>query len=90
MDRASCGPDQLQGIRLNVPDCSDSSVCESKRWKSLQFDSKKKRLERFGEVEIVDKTNCFGLNFAMKLQCISEHHPRHGSGSRYKSEYEIH
>ena len=38
-----------------------------------------KRLERFGEVEIVDETNGFELEFMGKRKWILEHHPRRGS-----------
>ena len=39
-----------------------------------------KRLERFGEVRIVDDTNGFGLDLVEKLR----HHPRRGSSTLKK------
>ena len=33
-----------------------------------------KRLERFGEVRIIDETNGFGLDFVEKIEGILERH----------------
>ena len=41
-----------------------------------------KRLERFGEVRIIDETNGFGLDVVEKTEWILEHHPRRGSSTK--------
>ena len=46
-----------------------------------------KRLERFGEVRIIDETNGFGLDFVEKTEWILEHHPRRGSSTLKKDEF---
>ena len=41
-----------------------------------------KRLERFGEVRIIDETNGFGLDFVKKRDSgFLKHHPRCGSST---------
>ena len=45
----------------------------------------KKRLERFGEVRIIDETNCFGLDFVMKTESgFLNTTPRRGSSTLKK------
>ena len=43
-----------------------------------------KRLERFGEVGIVDVMNGFGLDFFEKAEWILKHHHRRGSSTLEK------
>ena len=47
------------------------------------------RLERLGEVWIVDETDCFGLDFIEKMERGFRSTASYGSSTQEKVEYEI-
>ena len=70
MSRASGGSDTPQRNRNNLPDLLRTMPVKVfiKDGKISNQSMRGKRLERFGEVRIVDETNGFGLDFFEKTE----------------------
>ena len=84
MSPVSSGPDMPQNSRSSFPDFL-RTMSVKLSVKDVEISNQSTlgmRLERFGEVRIVDETNGCGLDFVL---WILEHHPRRGSSTLKKN-----